>query len=449
MNSKLGFHIQRRRQGWPNAVADALPAMVKSLEWRIIDDWVAEEQTDVQKKARAGKWQAYHVFLVGRHVTPIQPLDHPQACARAFWKGMLEEMTAGDHSKEAETLERLRLFDAWEGYNEIGTGPDIAKLGRFDAALAHCFHDNGLKYACGGFSVTNPTLEEWPRYYDALLEAAATQDGEMPDFLHLHEYWYPDRDWDSLLNAEGKIDRRRMRKATRGYMLHWRELYQEPNTPEEIKLPVIISECGWDRGAPQQVGFRASRRSDLDYLRWLFWYDQELQTPLDGKDYVVGAAIFTYGHANRWASFEIDRMEGHDILGPLRAYMRESNLLPHPRDWEELQEPEPEVQETHYLLLPQKSSLAWRHALDRYLDTFKVTNGQSLDDAVRLAAPEHHITLVGSADSERGVPQNWEKEIHRRNPDALVDRMEAHNVRELRRIATTRAKRGDRYGERE
>ena len=447
MNSKLGFHIQRRRPGWPNAIADAVPALVKSLEWRIIDDWVAREQTDVQKKARAGKWQAYKTFLLGRHMTPIQPLDHPQECAHAFWEGLLTKMTGGDGSKEPRVLKCLRLFDAWEGYNEVGTGPDIEKLGRFDATLAHCFHDNGLKYACGGFSMTKPTLEEWPRYYDALLEEAATSQGEMPDFLHLHEYWHPGRDWGALLNEKGKIDHQRMREATRGYMLHWRELYQQADTPEAVKLPVIISECGWDQGAPRQVGFRASRRSDLDYLRWLFWYDRELQKPLDGKDYVVGAAIFTYGHQSRWASFEIDRMEGRDILGPLRAYMRECNLAPHPRDWESLaQQPELEAEESHYVLLAQNTNVAWRHALDRYLDTFKVTNGQSLDDALRLEAAEHHITLVGSADSELGVPKNWEWEILRRKPDVLVDRMEAHSVTELRRVATARAERGDRYG---
>jgi hypothetical protein len=233
-------------------------------------------------------------------------------------------------------------------------------------------------------------------------------------------------------------------------MLHWRELYRQPDTPPAIKLPVIISECGWDQGAPRQVGFRASRRSDLDYLRWLFWYDRELQRPLDGKDYVVGAAIFTYGHQSRWASFEIDRMEGRDVLGPLCAYMRECNLAPHPREWEKLGgQPEPEAQESHYVLLAQNANVAWRHALDRYLETFKATNGQSLDDALRLGAAKHHITLVGSGDSELGVPRDWEWEILRRKPDVLLDRMEAHSVTELRRVATARAERDDRYGARE
>jgi hypothetical protein len=171
---------------------------------------------------------------------------------------------------------------------------------------------------------------------------------------------------------------------------------------------------------------------------------------LDGKDYVVGAAIFTYGHQSRWASFEIDRMEGRDVLGPLCAYMRECNLAPHPREWEKLGgQPEPEAQESHYVLLAQNANVAWRHALDRYLETFKATNGQSLDDALRLGAAKHHITLVGSGDSELGVPRDWEWEILRRKPDVLLDRMEAHSVTELRRVATARAERDDRYGARE
>jgi len=350
----------------------------------------------------------------------------------------------------------MKRFDAWEGYNEVGTGPDIEKLGRFDATLARYFHKAGIKYACGGFSMTKPTLEEWPLYCRALLDQVDSDRGDLPDFFHLHEYWYPPNNWNDLLLPDGSIDADKMRAATRGYMLHWRELYEHPETPIRMKLPVLITECGWDQGWPQQVGYRRSPRTDEDYFKWLAWYDQELRQPLDGIDYVVGAAIYTYGHESKWVSFEIDQYQGRGILSRLRAYLREQNAEPHPWDWQAAwhhgegpKPPTPPVQETHYVLLAEDVNAEWRHALDRYLDTFKATNGQSLDDAVRLATDRHHITLVGGADAEFGAPQAWEVEIKTRNDKIVIDRMRARTADELRQIADLRAERNDRYGARE
>lgn len=459
MNSKLGFHIQRRRPGWPNVIADTTPALVKSLEWAMLDEWLPEEQTDPLKRRRAEMWTTRNTFLLGRYPVADQSLDRPADRAHEFWQRLLDGLTGGNRGRRAQVLERMRHFYAWEGYNEVGTGPDIERLGRFDAILARYFHEEGMRYACGGFSMTKPTLDEWPRYYEALLDEAASSRGERPDFLHLHEYWFPGGDWADLLNPDGTIHAEGMRQATRGYMLHWRDLYTSPGTPQEIRLPVIISEAGWDQGWPEQVGYRRSARSDEDYLRWLIWYDQELQKPLGdgpggGINYVVGAAIYTYGHEARWASFEIDQFQGRGILDRLRDYLREANREPHPWNWrvawEDEEEPPP-VTESHYLLLAQEASIEWRHALDAYLHRFRVTNGQSLDDAVRIGAERHHITLVGSADSVYGVPAAWEAEIRRRRPDGdqivIIDRLPGRTVEELRRAADERVRQNDRFGD--
>jgi hypothetical protein len=451
VESKLGLHIQKRRQGWPNVVADAVPAVVKSLEWGIIDDWIAEEQSELVQYERAAKWARHNVLLLGRHALAEQPLDAPEEAVERFWSRLLSDLTGGEAHKTERMLSRMRRFDAWEGYNEVGTGAAIRNLGRFDALLARRFHDEGMRYAGGGFSMGQPSLVEWPHYCQALLDEVDAGRGDLPDFLHLHEYWYPRGNWQELLAEDGTIDAAKMRAATSGYMLRWRDLYRDAGTPAALKLPVIISECGWDMGYPVQAGFRSTRRSDEDYLQWLAWYDGELQKPLDGVDYVVGAAIYTYGHEPRWSSFEIDQYWGRGILEMLCAYLREQNRAPHPQKWRELWAPPatpetPLVEESHFVLLAQHSNGEWRHALDRYLDTFKVTNGQSLDDAVRLAARRHHITLVGSADSVWGVPADWEREIRRRNPRILIDRMAAISAADLRRIADGRAQRGDRYG---
>ena len=45
MGSKLGFHIQQRRSGWPDVVADTVPAVVKCLDYGILDEWVPVAKT--------------------------------------------------------------------------------------------------------------------------------------------------------------------------------------------------------------------------------------------------------------------------------------------------------------------------------------------------------------------------------------------------------------------
>jgi hypothetical protein len=448
MPSKLGFHIQQRPQGWPETVAYAVPAVVKSLEWGILDEWRPEEQTDPVKHQRAEHWTQYRVFLLGRHLVTSQGLDNPADRAYEFWHRLLADLTGGDPSKNAQVLARMRYFDAWEGYNEVGSGPDIAQLGQFDALLARYFHREEMRYAGGGFSMTKPTLEEWPRYCTAVMNEVAAGRGDRPDFLHFHEYWWPPANWGELLRPDGQIDADKMRRATQGYMNHWRDLYQLAAMPAAMKRPVIITECGWDQGWPQQVGFRASTLPDEEYLKWLLWYDQELQQPLGGLDYVVGAAIYTYGHTAQWASFEIGQENGRGILDRLAAHLYQANPTPHPQAWRHAWDPiePPIVEESHYVLMAQGCSQAWRHTLEKYLHAFRATNGQSLDDALRMAAARHHITLVGSAGSENGVSQAWEDEIRRRNPQVLIDRLAATTVLELRLFANRRVERNDRYG---
>jgi len=449
MTSKLGVHLQVLPQGWSDFVAEAKPAVVKSLEWGIADEWDPETIDDPEKRAKAQIWKDHKVFLLGRHVVSEQYLENPADQAVYFWQRLMQEKSGNGTLSEDEVLRKMRIFDAWEGYNEVGTGsgPEPRNLGVFDAHLARIFHEHDLKYAGGGFSMTHPTLDEWMRYCEGLLVEVEAGRGEIPDFLHLHEYWWPRIAWENLLNPDGSLDEEAMYEATTGYALNYRKLYESPITPDEMKLPLIISECGWDQAYPEQIGWAESGLPAVAYMQYLRWYDKELQKPIEGKQYVVGATIFTYGHHPRWESFELDK-RGPDGLKPidlLRNYLAAENTEPHAWDW--MPKPkEPLAEVSHYVLMAQEISIEWRHALDNYLQTFRVTNGQSHDDALRLAAKEHHITLVGAPDAPMGVPQEVEDYIRRVKPEVLIDRMNVHTAEELKILADMRVERNDRYG---
>jgi hypothetical protein len=111
--------------------------------------------------------------------------------------------------------------------------------------------------------------------------------------------------------------------------------------------------------------------------------------------------------------------------------------------------PEPERTETHYVLLADACPDAWREALVPYLSAYRATSGQSLRDAFCLAGKPHHITLVGSAVSQYGVPHQVEAQIREQLPEAMIDRMRVASVRGLRRLVARRIERNDRYGDRD
>ncbi|HID87701.1 MAG TPA: N-acetylmuramoyl-L-alanine amidase [Anaerolineae bacterium] len=102
--------------------------------------------------------------------------------------------------------------------------------------------------------------------------------------------------------------------------------------------------------------------------------------------------------------------------------------------------------DSHYVLMAQNVPASWRRALERYFDTFKVTNGQSHDDAMVVHGTRHHITLVGSPECPYGVPQEVEDFIRAHAPEIEIDRMMATTAEELRRVADERAATGRRFG---
>jgi hypothetical protein len=305
MNSKLGLHIQVRPPHWKAFLKAARPCIVKSMDLHVEDEW---EDLIAEIRAETG-WPDFDIFLLGRVQVPqslglssrrrIETLDNPEASAQALWA----EIQARTQHPE--------VFDAWEGYNEIGTGSveEIKRLARFDAELARILHDNGLQVAMGGFSVTQPRLSLWPYYYETALPHA--------DYLHLHEVSWPT-----------------MQKGVGARCLYYRALYAV--LPEELRRPVIISECGLDRKVDEPTaphgGWKESGCTAAEYMAQLAWYDRELQQ----DDYVIGAAIFTYGATSDWASFDVYQEEQGQPAGMLKRLqetLAQRNTEPHRRWW--------------------------------------------------------------------------------------------------------------------
>jgi hypothetical protein len=84
--------------------------------------------------------------------------------------------------------------------------------------------------------------------------------------------------------------------------------------------------------------------------------------------------------------------------------------------------------------------------VEHYFDRFKVTNGQSHDDAMRVHGARHHITLVGSPDNKYGVSQEVEDYIRTHGPEIEIDRMMATEAEELKQVADDRVSSGRRFG---
>lgn len=280
IHSKLGIHMQTTWPGWLDWVGAVKPRIVKTMVLGDPNEWFKAKE------------RSPGTFFVGRLMLNKQPLDDPERHAREFWERL---------RPYAEPLREV--FDAWEGYNEIGqeSQEEIERLARFEAERARIMHDAGFegRVAVGGFSVGNPELNLWEHFFPALQEG---------DFLHLHEYSAP-----RMTNGQG------------WYCLRYRKVYQR--LPKELRKPLIISECGVDRGvlgSGTRGGWRALGLRPEEYMYDLEWYDDELQD----DDYVVGAAIFTAGSFASERSFDIVGVMIEKLGAYIQAHPAEPWVLP-------------------------------------------------------------------------------------------------------------------------
>jgi hypothetical protein len=94
--------------------------------------------------------------------------------------------------------------------------------------------------------------------------------------------------------------------------------------------------------------------------------------------------------------------------------------------------------ESHYVLFPQGAEWAWYEAASRYLTTFRVTNGQSADDAGVVHGNLGHTITVINPDSKL---MDYLVQFN-----ANLDVIRAATPAELKTILDARVARNDRFG---
>jgi len=293
---------------------------------------------------------------------------------------------------------------AWEGVNEPHpkTEQEIRTFVQFTKRWAEMMKQRNYK------SVGLCLAEGWPEP-----EAAKYYVGCFPylDYVALHEYGAP-----------------QMQSGSPHHCLRYRRTYQEWKSVADVVPPLLITECGIDGGAaspPQPRKGWKTFASEEEYWQQLLWYNGELE-----KDDIVKAAfIFSSGPHPEWVDFDFNQSLSRRLHAAIEASI-----------------PGPPGHDSHYVLMAQNVPNSWRRALEHYFDAYKVTNGQSHDDAMVVHGTRHHITLVGSPDSKYGIPQELEDHIRTHAPEIEIDRMVATNAEELKQVADERVSSGRRFG---
>lgn len=154
-------------------------------------------------------------------------------------------------------------------------------------------HANGFKTCGGCISVGNPRL------------AAFGEDNQivaiLAPALHQCDYWSYHAYWNGRYNPADN------------WWAHRYRLIVDAAKGMGITLPpLILSECGCDKGGGINDGWRA-RMSWADYWADLQAFDREIC-----KDsYVLAATIFTCGPTTEWRNFEIDKAQA-EVIGRTR-----------------------------------------------------------------------------------------------------------------------------------
>ena len=289
--SKLGLFITRNDPRIFDLLRTGNVALVKTLEYD--PNFVAEI-----------KAISPNTILVGRMDVPqvdLGSLTDPRAAARAFADLLLPIATEP---------RRMAAIDAWESFNEPAPGnpEQMSRLAEFEAHRVELFANAGIRSCVGNFSAGMPPLEWWPQFRPAL-EAAIKHKG----YLGLHEYSAPTMQFGTPQDPLGWA----VNPEEEGWLtLRYRKVYRGYLAPNQLLLPILLTEVGIDglvtnRPGPDGFGWQdfasywdgIGMGSDTpgNYIEQLAWYDAHLQQ----DPYILGAAIFAAAASPGWETYEL------------------------------------------------------------------------------------------------------------------------------------------------
>jgi hypothetical protein len=267
----LGYHVNTMQGGLVEKLAEMQPPIVVVLDTALNDAW---------------KWfrtASPKTVMVGRLFAP-----NPKPPTDSGFNAKNE--AAGD------TGATMRAFDGYnfdyfvsrinepsipgsaspEGYTAI------SRLADFDAERCRILAAFGKKAAVGSFSVGVPEPYYWKNFYPAL-DAARQYKGA----LSCHAYFPMSgldvwREW---------------------LLLRHRQVYGA--LPPELRVPLLITECGLDGGA-MPGDLPGGWKKKKDYGPEKYVADLERMDAYFSEDsYLVGGAIYTCGQSGDWGSFDI------------------------------------------------------------------------------------------------------------------------------------------------
>lgn len=289
----------------PNGVAiDPLSVMEVpklgklSLHFQETRDWTASVTAKYwDYRVNPASW----VKAINPPIPDMFPNTH--VLGRAFWHDnnndwesqCIERGHAGGEAYFAAMLpyyqERKGIVSAWEAVNE----PNLTSV---QAAYNYADFLNswrarmqsaGFKTCGGSIGVGNPRLAVFGESNDilAIILPALTQ----CDYWSYHAYW------------NGRYN-----PADNWWAHRYREIVKAAAALGHKLPPLILSECGCDRGGGKLDGWRA-RMSWQEH-----WLDlQAFSAEIAKDDYVVAATLFTCAPNSDWIYFEYDQAQAEAI----------------------------------------------------------------------------------------------------------------------------------------
>jgi tetratricopeptide (TPR) repeat protein len=307
--NKLGFYVDTVGPEVLSAIAKVKPPVIKTID-HDVDFW--RHVREIHPSA----------FIIGRLYDPSQEFESdPERSGRDFADRVL-----------AERVNELRLYDAWESFDERINNTHskdlYEKYDRFQVAFALRLKERypELEVVAMNFATGNLADRDFVEYFPRTLETHK--------YLGFHEY-----DWPTMwrLHEQGLKDGNEGMWLSLKYRRFMREVRKEYGD----KHVAIITSCGLTQavhpGLPD-VGWRAelteetaalAREAGLQvaagdsiteeqYWESLKWYNDRLSE----DDYVLGAAIFVIGATPDWQTYEtlgptIDRIAAISKSAPL------------------------------------------------------------------------------------------------------------------------------------